>query len=190
MKLMYCTDCGSSLLESGKFCAQCGSPRDAGAKQPVQEAPIDPNAIVVEQSGNGQFRTISEAIAAAAPDSTIIIRSGEYEEDVTIDKPLELIGYGSTSDVVISADEDYCIALNASRATLRNLTIRGGLTGIQVEGGELTVADCNVGDAIYGICVDGDSARAALVPFPDGWRGLRSSGETGPPRAAGIPPPH
>lgn len=52
-------------------------------------------SIIVDQSGDGDFTTITEAVTAAADGDTILVRSGTYAESVVVDK-----------DVVISGDQD------------------------------------------------------------------------------------
>jgi parallel beta-helix repeat protein len=48
----------------------------------------------------GCFTTISAAVAAAAPFDTIAVRAGTYAEDVTIPKPLSIIGAGPDDTIV------------------------------------------------------------------------------------------
>lgn len=48
--------------------------------------------IVVSQTGDGDFKSISKAVEAAEPGSTIYIKSGFYEEAIVVSKPLSLIG--------------------------------------------------------------------------------------------------
>jgi hypothetical protein len=57
--------------------------------------------LCVKQSGKGGcFKTISLAVAAAAPNDTINVASGIYQEDVVIGKPLSLIGAGEEDSVI------------------------------------------------------------------------------------------
>ena len=60
----------------------------------------EPAALIVDGNGNGNFFTITDAIAAAQLGSRILVRPGTYEEVLTIDKPLELIGDGPPGSVV------------------------------------------------------------------------------------------
>jgi parallel beta-helix repeat protein len=58
----------------------------------------------VSQSGKaGCFTTISAAVAAAAPGDTIQVAEGIYKEDVTIPKPLALVGRNKENTIVDAA---------------------------------------------------------------------------------------
>jgi parallel beta-helix repeat protein len=58
----------------------------------------------VSQSGKaGCFTTISAAVAVAAPGDTIQVAEGTYKEDVTIPKPLALVGQNKENTIVDAA---------------------------------------------------------------------------------------
>jgi parallel beta-helix repeat protein len=60
--------------------------------------------IVVDQSGTGDFRTITEAVAAADEGSTILVRPGRYVESVFVTgKDLTIRGEGERADIVLEA---------------------------------------------------------------------------------------
>src|SRR4051812_29970227 len=99
---MYCTNCGKPNVDVARFCASCGQPI-----LPIQTAPSQlavpsvsptfqipplpfsvPIPVVVDQSGAGNFRTLSAAVADVAPGTQIRIRPGVYQEHVSITKPL------------------------------------------------------------------------------------------------------
>ena len=45
---------------------------------------------------NAEFSTISAAVAAANPGATIVVCPGTYVEDVTVEKPLTIVGSAAT----------------------------------------------------------------------------------------------
>ena len=67
--------------------------------------------------GESAFTTIQEAVDAANPGDTVRVQAGEYIEQVTINKSLDLIGAG-VSDTIIKAP-------TSDRATVSWLTDRG-----------------------------------------------------------------
>ena len=80
--------------------------------------------IIIEPSGRGHFRTISDAIKVAGADDVLLIRPGTYRESVTIEKSLTLVGDGSRDEVVIEAASGSAISFNAPFGRVVNLTIR------------------------------------------------------------------
>jgi pectin methylesterase-like acyl-CoA thioesterase len=60
-----------------------------------------PKTIVVDQMGQGDCATITEALDAAKVGYKILVRPGLYEEFLEIDKPIEIIGDGEKADIEI-----------------------------------------------------------------------------------------
>lgn len=86
--------------------------------------PTDPKKIVVsDDTARGQFRSINEAVKAAAPGATILIRPGVYQESVVIDEPVELIADGG-GEVAIEVFNLSCIMMSAERAKISGLKLR------------------------------------------------------------------
>jgi F-box protein 11 len=82
--------------------------------------------ITVSKGFFSRFKTIGDAITAASPGTVIYIEPGVYEENLFINKPLELIGKGRPEDVVITGDimnEDTTIDVNADRVRICGITI-------------------------------------------------------------------
>jgi parallel beta-helix repeat protein len=66
--------------------------------------------------------TISAAVAAAPPNTTVVVPSGTYAERVTVGKPLTLRGDGATID---GGGEGTVIEVRADDVAVTGLTIRG-----------------------------------------------------------------
>ncbi len=79
----------------------------AGDCQPVDDddSAVEPDDGRVSISGGPSFDTIQEAIDAASPGATINVLAGEYDESLTITKPLTLSGVGSTDVRVTGAGD-------------------------------------------------------------------------------------
>jgi len=74
----------------------------------------------------GCFSTISAAVAAAKPGSTIFVASGTYKEDVVIGKPLSLIGAGSGNSIVDATGLSNAIYVDGlDNPGLRNVLVSG-----------------------------------------------------------------
>ena len=84
----------------------------AVAKEAATEVVVGPD---------GAFATIGQAIADVAPETVIRIRAGSYSEQLTLDKPLSLIGDGDVS--VISRDAN-ALQVGANFGLVRNISFR------------------------------------------------------------------
>jgi parallel beta-helix repeat protein len=95
---------------------------------------------------NAEFSTISAAVAAANPGATIIVCPGTYTEDVTIEKPLTLVGSAAT----VAPD-------SSDSSPLSPLT--GGNNGFTVLSPGVTISGFTVeGASSDGLAVIGDHA--------------------------------
>jgi len=61
--------------------------------------------VLVAQDGSGHYLYISEAIKNSPPGSVIGIKPGMYNENISIQKNVELIGLGEKSEIIISGIE-------------------------------------------------------------------------------------
>ncbi len=100
--------------------------------------------IVVDQSGGGDFSTITEAVAAAQDGDTILVRPGRYLESVpVIGKTLVITGDGDRDEIIVEAtmstdpedpDEafNWAFHLLDTDSTLSNLTVIGQEEGTAI----------------------------------------------------------
>jgi hypothetical protein len=123
--------------------------------------------LTVSPEGPADFRTISEALRAAAPGARIVVRPGVYREGLVLDRPVEIIAEGQV--VIESADSD-CVVMGADEATLRGLTLRctagasgGKFYAVDVPRGRLLLEGCDVSsDSLACVAVHGASADPTL----------------------------
>ena len=109
----------------------------AGARLLAADDPI-----VVDQSGGGDYTTISQALDAAVDGDEIIVKPGTYAEAITIDKDIVLRGDGPVAEVRIEHPDAVLVTLQDSTATLADLTLGGGemTRGMEVYGGAPTIS--------------------------------------------------
>jgi len=100
-------------------------------------------ALVVDQSGGGDFATISEAVAAATDGDTILVRPGRYVETVEIDDAaLTIRGDGERGSVILEAGStDPFLVLTNSDASISGMTLTGPSSAVVVQGGSPTLSD-------------------------------------------------
>lgn len=136
-------------------------------------APFQPTGqeLVVAPDGSTPFRTITAAIDAANPGDTVVIRPGIYREALVVDKPLELLGGGFANQVVVQADGDNALYLNADTAVIRDLTLKTMGTGddddrfptVFVAHGQPVIEGCHISSDEYpAVAIEGSTANATF----------------------------
>ena len=100
-------------------------------------------AIVVDQSGHGDYTTVSEAVAAAIDGDTILVRPGRYVESLAIaDVDLTISGDGEPDSIVLEANgADPLLVLTESDSTISGLSLTGPGSSVVVQGGSPTLTD-------------------------------------------------
>jgi parallel beta-helix repeat protein len=86
--------------------------------------------ITVDDSGGADYLTIQEAIDAANPMDTVFVYSGNYRENVVVDKTLDLIGEDRNTTVINASGSGDVIMINAGGVTISGFTITNGVRGI------------------------------------------------------------
>ncbi len=132
--------------------------------------------IVVDGAGNGDYTTITEAVANAVDGDEIIVRPGTYVEAVIIEKSITLRGDGPIEDIVITAPEDgptaplressssadpYALLVRGTDATISGLTFRGIRSEVILDGGSPTLRDSVFTDV--GIAFDGTAGENVIL---------------------------
>jgi parallel beta-helix repeat protein len=136
----------------------------------LDSAEGQPSTMVVAQDGSGDYLTISDALASVTDGFTIEVRPGTYNENIVVDKRVDLIGAGNdttfirgngTVDVVSiesdkttfagfhvsgSGDDRAGIATRADQVTIRNTTCTNNTIGIFINGTRVSVQDNNCSD--------------------------------------------
>jgi len=104
---------------------------------------------------------LQEAIDSASPYSILKLPSGTYRGNITIDKPLTIIG--KSKDVIIQGNSDgTVITITSSNVILKNLTISGSGTrmdridaGVAIKkANKCEINNCKILNSLYGIDMD------------------------------------
>lgn len=82
------------------------------------------NQLIVSAQGKGQYISIGEAIADASSGDKILVRPGFYQENLAIDKELQIIGEGSIKEIILESLDLPTIQMQTERGLVRGLTIR------------------------------------------------------------------
>jgi parallel beta-helix repeat protein len=159
---------------NGKATGSPGSAAQAGTPDQVTEK-TEPPTHVVDAYQRGDFATVGEAIKAARPGDRILIRPGLYEESLTVDKPLEILGAGLAPEIELRARGANVVLFRASIGRIANLTLRqaggeGIWYAVNITQGRLDLEGCDISSQ-SGSCVgihDGADPRLRGNRIHDG----------------------
>jgi len=107
--------------------------------------------LIVDATGAGDFRTIGEAVAAAASGAKITVKAGLYKEGLIIEKDGITVEGEPGAEVVSS---DACtLYFNASTGTVKNLKLmydgRVSYPCVDIAGGRLLLEDCELAGSTH-----------------------------------------
>ncbi len=112
---------------------------------------------VVGPGGDG--RGLAEAVAAASPGDTIVVRGGVHPGPLVVDKPLVLAGEDGA--VVDGGGRGTVVVLSAEGIVFRGFTVRGSGTrldtedaGILVSAPGVRIEDNGLEEVLFGVCVE------------------------------------
>jgi F-box protein 11 len=118
-------------------------PQDAPATKPTQE----PRTLFVGALHPDDHPTLAAALGAAKAGDRIVIRKGQYNENIVIDKPLEIIGDGKWGDVIIEANSKAAVLFQANMGRISNLTLwqtGGAAFCVDIAQGRLQLERCDI----------------------------------------------
>ncbi|MEN8219600.1 MAG: right-handed parallel beta-helix repeat-containing protein [Pseudomonadota bacterium] len=101
----------------------------------------------IEVSPTGKCKTISAAIKKAKAGNRVLVKPGIYQENLIIDKPLEIIGEGEVADIIIESKKSHCISMETDYALVRGLSLRNrakGCFAVYIPQGILTLENCDI----------------------------------------------
>jgi nitrous oxidase accessory protein NosD len=87
---------------------------------------------IVDPSGNGDVKSIAEAMATARTGATIRVRPGRYAEALVMARPLIVQGDGNVAEiVVVTPGAGPCITITAEAGAISGISFIGGTGGPQ-----------------------------------------------------------
>jgi parallel beta-helix repeat protein len=138
---------------------------------PINNAQASGTTIYVDDSGGADYTVIQDAIDAANESDTVYVYSGTYNENIVIDKNIELLGAG-TSSVTLNGNSDHTIKINSNNVKISALTIKN--TGDSFSCIFLiSVSDCqitnniiqNAGNGIYLISSNSNTINNNIIEY-------------------------
>jgi F-box protein 11 len=145
-----------------------GRKRAAGAAPAAPAGTFPPESIIVSPQGDGQFRTIADAVQRAAPGTRIFVRPGVYRESLKIERNVEVFGEGPASAIVLEETGGTLIQVKADTFSLHGITLKGqagegaGAPLVEILRGTGLVEDCTFAAGGIGMALSGNRTRGIL----------------------------
>ena len=113
---------------------------------------MDRRVLVVNGKGGSEYTTITEAVKASVDGDTILVRVGQYEEKLVLDKSVSIIAEDHTevADIIISGG----VVITQGSGSIKNISIQQAL---EIRGGTPHIEGCDVSQGSDGIRVLNDS---------------------------------
>ena len=113
------------------------------------------------------FRSINQAIMHAEPGSRIEVEQGVYQEDLYINKYIEIVGVGEREKTIIQGIERPTIQMATGYAVLKNITVKHprkrNMDTVYIPDGALILDDCEIwARSGAGIAIMGDEAEPII----------------------------
>lgn len=129
----------------------------------IQPVKAEPRTWIVDDDGPADFSTIQEAINAASPGDTIIVRDGTYTENVDVSKSLTIKSENGAETTIVQAENSgyEVFDVTSDYVNISGFTIEGATTsaGIRINSSHNTISNNVLRNNDQGISVYGSSGN-------------------------------
>jgi parallel beta-helix repeat protein len=151
----------------GTYTVKLTVSNDLGSDEEIKEDYITvtdpaPKTWYVDDSGGADFSSIQEAITAARAGDTIIVKDGNYTENITVDKSLTIESENGADKAIVQAAVTNAdvFKVTAENVTIDGFTVSGatstGKSGISVSGSCTVINNLTSGNS-QGISIMGSN---------------------------------
>jgi nitrous oxidase accessory protein NosD len=132
----------------------------------------------VAAKGWGVERTIAAAVRVAPEGTTISIAPGVYQENLVLDRPVNLIAERGVGTVTLLASHGTALRLSADSGEVRGLRIQGarGRAAVVADAGAMTLRDCDISGGHVEVLADAAVAIVDCAVYDSDGDGMRVSG--------------
>lgn len=103
------------------------------------------------------YPTIQEAINAANPDDTILVRAGTYFENVVVNNTVSLIGENKDTTIIDGNEAGDCVHVTANYVKINEFTIRNGgdaYPSVRLSSNRNSIINCILNGSGCGVSID------------------------------------
>lgn len=132
-------------------------------------------AVWVVSPAGGDFQRIQDAIDVVDEEGVVVVRPGIYRENLTIDRPLTLLGVAGAVLEPANAARPAIAVDGAERVAILGLEIDRATIGCSISGGSCTISGCSIRASEAGIRITafvGDAASIVATTVRGADRGV------------------
>jgi WD40 repeat protein/actin-like ATPase involved in cell morphogenesis len=128
-------------------------------------------SVVSVTPGEAEYTTINAALQQAKPGTHIVVRPGIYQEDLYLDRDVEISGAGPREQIVIESNSAIAIQMATTSAKVRGITLKHCSSeafswvthgAVVVAQGHLQLEDCALQASFHGVSVWGEGSQVTL----------------------------
>lgn len=91
------------------------------------------------------YKSITKALKNVKKGGEVYVRKGTYKENIVVPEGVEIIGADKEKVTIEAKDKNGSVVILKGKASLTELTIKGGSYGVKVsEGGRVKISNCKI----------------------------------------------
>jgi len=105
---------------------------------------------MVAKDGSEPYTSINAALTSAPANTRIIVKPGLYQESIVLTKPVQIIGDGDVSKIVVQSTDRPALQMSTSKALVKGISFDSQVFSnkefhaVDIGMGRLVMEDCNI----------------------------------------------
>lgn len=169
MRMATASSAALSTPQSPSILIKQDQPASTSKVPPIAAARLQASTIMSPTAGpsnsrelhvdpkEGPYHRIQDAITDANIGDKVMVHPGTYRESIRMNKPIEIIGKGNVSDIIVECHDTDTFIFNTASGRVCNISFVqtgvGHWTCIDIQNGNLVVDSCDMISSTL-ICVD------------------------------------
>lgn len=121
-----------------------------------EKPPIELKTIYVDDGGGADYTIIQDAIDAANEGDTVFVYTGTYNENLVINKSINLIGENKDDTIIVGDGDNDGIYIGANQINVSGFTVNSGIgtRAVRIVTSFNAISDNNLSDNSWGIYME------------------------------------